>query len=217
MKKIIFLGSGGGGNLKFIHNYSLDVNLFEIIGVFTDRKCGAFEYGEKIGVHSEILSFVRSNYEDEIFINKIKKLKPDIIITNVHKILSNKIVKAFSGRLINLHYSYLPAFGGVIGMKPVDQAIEKNNKFIGCTVHFVNNKVDDGKTIAQGIFPVDMMSSPYQSTFECGALTLLAGIYKLCYENDVMNDIHIKNYWINPFSTRIEQKIIYSIIEKLKK
>ena len=216
MKRIVFLGSGGGGNLKYIHRYSLHVKFFEIVGVFADRKCGAYDYGKSIEIHSEILSFERSSFEDDILLERIEGLRPDIIVTNVHKILSSSIVSAFSGKLINLHYSYLPAFGGLIGMKPVDQALERNNKFIGSTVHFVNEKVDDGKTIAQGIVAVENASSTYQNTFECGALALLAGIYRLCHENEEMRAVHIKNCWINPFSSHIKLEVIHSILEKLK-
>lgn len=126
MKKIIFLGSGGGGNLKFIHEYSkIHSDFFKVVSVITDRKCGAIDYALLKGIPCEVMSFKREDKEDKLLINLIKKFEPDYIITNVHKILSERIVSEFSGKLLNLHYSYLPAFGGVIGMTPVEQAIKK--------------------------------------------------------------------------------------------
>ncbi len=174
--KIAFLGSGGGGNLKFIHEISKIDDSIEIVGLIADRFCGAIEYAIDNGLYNRIHSFKRSILENQDLICMLKDLSPDLIITNVHKILSPSVVKSFEGKLINLHYSYLPAFGGLIGMKPVDEALNRGNKFIGVTCHDVNEKVDDGSTIAQGFFIVSESNSHYQSTFETGAITLLAGI-----------------------------------------
>lgn len=218
MKKIIFLGSGGGGNLKFIHHYSSDTDTFpfKVMGVFTDRACGAFNFGREINVNTEILSFNRNEEENLILVQKLRELEPDFIITNIHKIISKQVVQAFKGKLVNLHYSYLPAFGGLIGMEPVKQALARKNKFIGCTSHFVNQKVDDGETIAQGIFASERITDIYQSTFECGAITLLATLFQLCQGSDVLSHKFTKKYWISPFSSSINEDKVYSILENLK-
>lgn len=217
MKKIIFLGSGGGGNLKFIYEYSqLFGDFIKVVSVITDRKCGASDYALHKGIPFEIMSFKREEKEDLFLINSINYFKPDYIITNVHKILSERIVSEFSGKLLNLHYSYLPAFGGVIGMTPVEQAIKRNNLFVGCTMHFVDEQVDAGNTIAQGLVIYKESKNIYQSVFECGAITLLSGLYKIIGYEDI-NFKLIKEYLVSPFSTKLDIELSQKILLNLQK
>jgi phosphoribosylglycinamide formyltransferase 1 len=217
MKKIIFLGSGGGGNLKFIHQYSLIYpNLFSVVMVITDRECGASDYADEMKIPHKIHSFKRTKEQDNLLIQIIDNCNPDLIVTNVHKILSINIVNTFSDKLINLHYSYLPAFGGLIGMAPVDKSLERNNLLIGCTLHFVDEVVDTGETIAQGVVIKKESLNIYQSVFECGVITLLSGILKLFNQDDV-NFIVINHYLITPYSTVIDNNLCNKIISNLKK
>mgnify|MGYP000748938325 CR=1 FL=1 len=214
MVKIVFLGSGGGGNLKFIHTYFKTKNI-EVVGVITDRKCGALTFGVEKGIFSKEFSFNKSEKSDNEIIQEITRLNPDIVITNIHKILSESFVKSFSDKLINLHYSYLPAFKGVIGMTPVDMAIKSNNSFVGTTCHYVNVEVDSGKTICQGFFNRRGVDNVYQSTFECGALTLLNGIY-VHLDNASLVEIKINDYLISPSVEGIDEELCTKIFKQLK-
>lgn len=147
--KICFLVSGNGGNLKFIVNsiksgFIKNVKLF----VIADRSCGALEYA----LNNEIESY-KVKYKidsDENMFDVIFMLKPDLIITNIHKILSPRIVREFSDKMLNLHYSLLPAYKGLIGTKPIELAYQES-KFIGATVHDVSVDVDSGRIIKQGL------------------------------------------------------------------
>lgn len=216
MKRILFLGSGGGGNLKFIHSYFQDSrNIFEIVSVITDRNCGASEYAMQNNIPNYVLSFSRDEIGDKQLIDLINKFSPDFIITNVHRILSKRVVAEFNGKLLNLHYSYLPAFGGVIGMTPVNQAIERGNLFVGCTMHFVTEEVDAGKTISQGIIIKKESQNIYQSVFECGALTLTSGLLELNGQGN-LNFKFLNEYIISPFSSKIDMNLTQSIFSKLK-
>jgi len=216
MKKIIFLGSGGGGNLKFIHQYSIIYpNLLSVVMVITDRKCGASNYADEMTIPYKIHSFKRVKEQDNLLIQIIDKCNPDLIVTNVHKILSKNIVNTFYNKLINLHYSYLPAFGGLIGMAPVDKSLERNNLLIGCTLHFVDEGVDTGETIAQGVVVKNESLNIYQSVFECGVFTLLSGILKLFNQDDV-NFTFVNHYLITPYSSIIDNNLCKKIIINLK-
>ena len=62
------------------------------------------------------------------------------------KILSSSFIKNFKGKIINIHPSLLPKYKG---LNTHQRAIENNDKFCGCTVHFVNSKLDSGKIILQ--------------------------------------------------------------------
>jgi formyltetrahydrofolate-dependent phosphoribosylglycinamide formyltransferase len=62
------------------------------------------------------------------------------------KILSENFIKNFQGKILNIHPSLLPKFKG---LDTHERAIKNNEKFSGCTVHYVNSKVDSGKIILQ--------------------------------------------------------------------
>ena len=62
------------------------------------------------------------------------------------KILTSNFIKNFKGKIINIHPSLLPKYKG---LNTHQRAIENNDKFCGCTVHFVNSKLDSGKIILQ--------------------------------------------------------------------
>ena len=62
------------------------------------------------------------------------------------KILSKNFIKKFKGKIINIHPSLLPKYKGLNTHK---KAIENNDIFTGCSVHFVTAKIDSGKIIIQ--------------------------------------------------------------------
>lgn len=94
--------------------------------------------------------------EKEAFENQltglIDKHSPDyIVLAKFMRILSPDFVARYSGRIINIHHSFLPAF---VGASPYRQAFERGVKLIGATAHFVTNELDEGPIIAQQIIPV---------------------------------------------------------------
>ena len=60
------------------------------------------------------------------------------------KILSKKFIRNFNGKIINIHPSLLPKYKG---LNTFQRALKSNDKLTGCTVHFVNEKLDSGKII----------------------------------------------------------------------
>ncbi len=62
------------------------------------------------------------------------------------KKLSGNFIKSFNGTIINIHPSLLPKYKGLNTHK---RAIKNKDKYSGCTVHYVNSKIDDGKIIIQ--------------------------------------------------------------------
>lgn len=75
-----------------------------------------------------------------------------IVLAKYMRILNPSFVEHFPQRIINIHHSFLPAF---IGAKPYQQAYERGVKVIGATAHFVNQELDEGPIIAQGVEAVD--------------------------------------------------------------
>lgn len=154
MIKILFLASGGGGNFKFFchakkRNIISDCEYYLI----ADRECGASKYAHENNITHKVIHYTRDNPSQ--LQEQLKLIKPDITFTNWHKIIDTDTVKTFRGTLINLHYSLLPAFGGVIGIKPIEMAKAQGCKYVGVSSHFVDEGVDTGRIICQSIVKVD--------------------------------------------------------------
>jgi phosphoribosylglycinamide formyltransferase-1 len=73
------------------------------------------------------------------------------VLAGYMRLLSPETVRAFSGRMINIHPALLPAFPG---LRAPAQAVEHGVRFSGCTVHFVNEEMDAGPIILQACVPV---------------------------------------------------------------
>lgn len=183
MINIIFLVSGNGGNLKFIKKIShiaitLNIN---VIAVISDRECGALDYCRRNNIENYLIKYSQNNFIELQSI--LDFYNADFIVTNWHKIIDSNTVKRYENKFINLHYSLLPAFGALIGNKPVKSALSKGCRFIGTTVHFVNEIVDDGAIIGQTIVDVEDLSQKghdlMNKIFRDGAINLLNSILEI--------------------------------------
>lgn len=189
--RVLFLVSGNGGNLKFLHqisnhdNASEEIKSIEVIGAIADRQCGALNFATENNLISKHHSFKRTEEENKKLIDSINELHPDIVITNVHKIISHEVLIETSAKFLNVHYSILPAFAGTIGMQTVDDAINAGSKFLGSTCHVVTEELDAGPILSQSIFPFTKQDGVYNLVFRTGALSLLGGI--LCNNSEGEN------------------------------
>lgn len=182
MKKLLFLVSGNGGSMKFINEFSklndLPLAIDYVIG---DRKCGAIDYAIDNKIKQTIINFRSEKGLDQLK-NILSKTSPDLIITTVHKIIPKNILNLFPNKFLNLHYSLLPAFKGLIGMKTIDAAEENKVKFIGCTCHVIDEKLDEGTIISQAVEPVNW-SRPkeiiYNNVFQASCLILINSIVNI--------------------------------------
>ena len=80
-------------------------------------------------------------------LNELKKSKIDLVcLAGYMKILSRNFIKKFKGKILNIHPSLLPKYKGI---NTHQRALDNNEKFSGCTIHYVNSKLDSGKIILQ--------------------------------------------------------------------
>ncbi len=101
-------------------------------------------------VSSENLT--RVDHEKKV-LTLLDEFKPDmIVLAKYMRILTSDFVVPYSGKIINIHHSFLPAF---IGANPYKQAYERGVKIIGATAHFVNNDLDEGPIIFQDVVSVN--------------------------------------------------------------
>jgi len=186
MKKIVFLCSGNGGNLKFIDKSIKSGWLpdFRISSVITDRECAAGKYAQENGITGEYVDF--SENHQQTLIEKLLFYNPDIVLTTVHRILNANVLKVFSGCFFNLHYSLLPSFSGKIGSKTVQAALDYGVCLTGATVHHVNQTVDGGKPCVQIAFPVysnDSLVDLMNIEFRAGCIALFIAIRSFSWKS----------------------------------
>ena len=141
--------SGKGSNLKSLIQFSLLKNSpIKISIIITDNlKAKGLKYTHKYKIKKKIIRF----NDKRIAENKILKILTHnnvklICLAGFMKILSKTFVKKFKGRILNIHPSLLPKYKG---LNTHQRAIKNKEKFSGCTVHFVNHKLDSGKIILQ--------------------------------------------------------------------
>ena len=147
-KKIGVFISGKGSNLKSLYKFSqLKKSYFLIKLVISNKKKskGFFFASQK-----KIKSFVIEK-DKEIFeiksLKLLQKEKIDILcLAGFMRILSSNFIRKLKIPIINIHPSLLPKFKG---LNTHQRAIDKNEKFSGCTVHYVTEKLDSGKIITQ--------------------------------------------------------------------
>ena len=80
-----------------------------------------------------------------------------IVLARYMQILSDKVCEEYSGRIINIHHSFLPSFKGA---KPYHRAYARGVKLIGATAHYVTADLDEGPIIEQGVQRVDHTMTP---------------------------------------------------------
>jgi phosphoribosylglycinamide formyltransferase 1 len=155
--KLAVLVSGRGSNLQAIIDSIEKNNLAAEISLILSNvpEAYALQRGKKHGIESVFLdpkSFSnRDDYEKQM-IELLRSKSIDLVcLAGFMRILGKKIIEAFSGKIINIHPSLLPAFPG---LNVQEKALEHGVKFSGCTVHFVNEEVDGGAIILQAVVPI---------------------------------------------------------------
>jgi len=148
---VVFI-SGRGSNLEAIINASKNGTIPSVVSaVIADRKCKGINIAKKNKIVSIVIN--KNSYDTKLefeksLINEVKKFEPKLIIlAGFLHILSKNFLKYFPSKIINIHPSLLPSFKGLNTHKRVK---ESGILIHGCTVHYVSEKVDDGKIIAQG-------------------------------------------------------------------
>jgi phosphoribosylglycinamide formyltransferase-1 len=145
--------------------------------VIADRACPAVEWAQAHRIHTAVAPYSRAN--PTVLRDALETLAPDLIVTTIHKILDDRLVAMFEGRLLNLHYSLLPAFAGLIGMQPVREARARGCGLIGATAHHVTTQLDAGPILAQACVVDDPGQSEaelFDAIFRCGGVALVAAI-----------------------------------------
>jgi len=155
--KLAVLVSGRGSNLQAIidsiDREELDAHLSIVISNTKDAM--ALKRAEKHGIKTIFIdpsTYLNSKEYNKALVLKLKEFSIDLIcLAGYMRILGEEVIQTFEKKIINIHPSLLPAFPGLNAQK---QAIVHGVKFSGCTVHFVDSRVDSGPIILQTAVPV---------------------------------------------------------------
>ena len=159
IKTAVFI-SGAGSNLKSLIKFSrlkkspISINLI----ISNNPKSKGLSFAKIFKIKKKIYNFKRKIYTEKKILFDLKKNKIDLVcLAGFMKVLSKNFIKNFDGKILNIHPSLLPKFKGLNTHKRV---INNKEKYSGCTVHFVNSKLDSGKIILQNKVKISKKETP---------------------------------------------------------
>ncbi len=148
VKTAVFI-SGTGSNLKSLIKFSKTSRSpisIELI-VSNNPKAKGLNYGRISKIRRKIFNFEKKNRIENKVLSTLKKYNIKVILlAGFMKILSKKFIQNFKGKILNIHPSLLPKYKG---LNTHQRVLSNNEKYSGCTVHFVDTKLDSGKIILQ--------------------------------------------------------------------
>lgn len=160
--KIGVLASGGGSNLQSIIDSSIDgtVNAEVVLVISNNSKAKVLERAENHGIDKlHVSSITEGSQEDadkRILAGMLDHNVDLIVLAGYMKSIGSELIKAFAGRIINIHPALLPKFGGagMYGMHVHRAVVAAKETESGPTVHYVDGHYDTGEIIAQRKVPV---------------------------------------------------------------
>ena len=141
--------SGTGSNLKSLIKFSkTSKSPISIDFIFSNNsKAKGLNYAKIYKIKKKVFSFIIKNLSEKRLLSFLKINNIEMIcLAGFMKILSKHFIKMFKGKILNIHPSLLPKYKGLNTHK---RALINREKYSGCTVHFVNAKLDSGKFILQ--------------------------------------------------------------------
>ena len=148
IKTAVFI-SGAGSNLNNLIKFSFKKNSPISIKLVISNKKNALglKFADQKKIEKKIINFKNKKFAEKKILKFLLKKKIKLIcLAGFMKVLSKNFIKKFNGKIINIHPSLLPKYKGLNTHK---KAIENNDKFAGCSVHFVTPTLDSGKIIMQ--------------------------------------------------------------------
>lgn len=168
MKQVVFFATGSGTNFQSvidaIQSGKIDA---QISGLITNKQhIGAVERAKNYDIPTKILApsafQKKANYEKQL-LNTLQEWQPDLIVLAGYMLkIPETIIRSYQGKIINIHPSLLPKFGGkgFYGIKVHEAVLNSNETESGCSVHIVTEEYDQGPVIAQRTVPIHKSDTP---------------------------------------------------------
>lgn len=157
MRNIIFFASGKGSNISAILHYFQNKNIINPSLIVCNKEhAGAIDIARNHNIPHLIINKELMN--DDKFVTILKNYNPDLIVlAGFLWKMPDEVVHAFPNKIINIHPSLLPKYGGkgMYGTKVHNAVINAKETESGITIHYVNEQYDKGNIIIQAHCKID--------------------------------------------------------------
>ncbi|AJY46031.1 phosphoribosylglycinamide formyltransferase [Martelella endophytica] len=156
-KRVAVLISGSGSNMVKLAEAAASEDFpAKIVAVISDKPdAGGLQKASALGIPAYALprkDYASKAAHEVAILDALAELRPDYLcLAGFMRLLSADFIRAYHGRIINIHPSLLPLFPG---LDTHQRAIDAGMRIAGCTVHFVTEGMDEGPIIAQAAVPV---------------------------------------------------------------
>ncbi|MDB9847090.1 phosphoribosylglycinamide formyltransferase [Flavobacteriaceae bacterium] len=161
-KNIVVFASGSGSNAVKIYEYFSGLNNVNIASLYCNNpNAKVLERFKSFNIDTVLFS--KDDLKSNIILNSLKNVNPDLIVLAGFLLkIPKDITNFFKNKIINIHPALLPLYGGK-GMygENIHKAVIKNkDKMSGLTIHYVNDKYDDGTIIFQKTIRIEPGETP---------------------------------------------------------
>lgn len=177
MKRIVIFASGNGSNAQRIAEVFSNIHDLSVDRIYCNKP-QAYVNERAKSLNIPAMVFTRDDfYHSTKVLEQLQHDNPDLIVlAGFLWLIPADIIKAYDGRIINIHPALLPSYGGkgMYGMKVHNAVIANKERESGITIHLVNEKYDDGDILFQAKCTVSEGDTPE---------SLAQKIHKLEYDN----------------------------------
>ena len=200
LKNIVVFASGTGSNFKNIKN-SIDngeINGIIVLLISNNPNCGAVIFAKKYNIKYKIINDYRYNNvkdKDNQYKLVLDYFKTDLILlAGFMKKIPINVINSYKNKIINIHPSLLPKYGGsgFYGMKVHQSVIENKEVETGATIHFVTDKYDKGPVIMQRKIIISSVDTP--ESLSKRVLKIEHDCYRLVVKAFCSNRINVNKY-----------------------
>ena len=161
-KKVIIFASGSGSNaLKIFEYFNNNQNIIIDSIYCNNPRANVINVFQKLSIKTVL--FNKKELYESAFLEAIISTNPDLIVLAGFLLkIPEKMVSAFENRIINIHPSLLPKYGGkgMYGLNIHKEVLLNKEKFSGLTIHYVNKEYDKGAVIFQKKIKINEKETP---------------------------------------------------------
>jgi phosphoribosylglycinamide formyltransferase-1 len=149
MRIVVVASTGGSVINELLKNPFFKSHIYSVI---SDRECPAIEKARLHEVRTDVIPEKNKERISELILEYLREHRADYVIAFFTKLFVGDLVTDYGDRIVNLHPSLLPSFKGMHGF---DDAVRYGTRYVGSTIHFIDENMDEGRIILQTVLPVD--------------------------------------------------------------
>lgn len=154
MLNIVVIASTNGSVLSKV--LSLKEVRDSISMIVSDRPCGAIDVAKKYGINTKVYKVKTGEELSRSIVNDFENGDVDYFLLFYTKLIAKDFILTFPNKILNFHTSLLPSFPGLDGF---GDSVKYKSKFIGSTLHYVDEGMDSGIPLIQSIYPYQVDKS----------------------------------------------------------